>query len=663
MEAVGKLPDSRHVRVDLDVHFVGETIRSDLALARKLELLFPNVAFAKIKATRNGKFTSYYADLNADDFLIFIDETNIGAFSDYTIIPKGFTVIPSTEGSRFNFTFDEHFPQPIDIKKPDPTTHDLVLEMKKGPDQFDPPARGLIGFNLLGNQNKLIEILQHFGLKDRITMASRGSPSDPTLRICLKQELGEVADIINDRPLKIYEASEQSKAAFNNRDIWVHAMIDPGIRPKRVHIEGAGGRMSIKTLVHLLSYHGDITAPLEAETWADDGPLAGILTGSYSCMMRIKLNFGYIFDNYNAFKITYQGQPITCSTCYGLHRASHCDRKDESRRDLLHLHVQGWKRLVNFTDLDDNVTKTISDTPNAILEDYASKYGIAPGDDREHSAAEAITGPELDGDPANEDGEPAEPASMPGPTTSPSASMEKDASPTTEAIVPGDIDTVVTQDDEKSDATALGTGATDTTGTSDDEESDATAPSTIDRTPTTTATTSTTTAAATASTAPMTTTTTETTTTTITTTAGPVTAAAAAANATPTTTADKTVTILSDSPDDDSDLSTSTPKKSKRKAASPAEKSIKVTGSGQKKPQYADKERKLFRSELKSLQLEGSKKPMSKVGKEKMRRGIDIILEKYQAKLFRNPDGHDPGSEDCWRDMNLEADSARQLLN
>ena len=86
-------------RVVLNVDFVGEKIRSEWGLKKRLNPLFPDIYFSGMKVERRGADYYYHVDLDQDNFCGFVDHENIGGFSDYSIEAVGYLAILPNNGT------------------------------------------------------------------------------------------------------------------------------------------------------------------------------------------------------------------------------------------------------------------------------------------------------------------------------------------------------------------------------------------------------------------------------------------------------------------------------------------------------------------------------------------------------------------------------------
>ena len=100
----------------------------------------------------------------------------------------------------------------------------------------------------------------------------------------------------------------------------------------------------------------------------------------------------------------------------------------------------------------------------------------------------------------------------------------------------------------------------------------------------------------------------------------------------------------------------------KRKPDSPVGGTNKKTGSGRKKAFHAERDEAVFRYELKEIETY-SRNKTSTVKKQKAKKDVDILLEKYNDKMFNNPKGSDPKAQEHWKKMTKEAERVKALLD
>ena len=100
----------------------------------------------------------------------------------------------------------------------------------------------------------------------------------------------------------------------------------------------------------------------------------------------------------------------------------------------------------------------------------------------------------------------------------------------------------------------------------------------------------------------------------------------------------------------------------KKRSGSPLSNNAKTTGSGKKKAVFAEKIKSQFLTELKKLKLEATTAGTSTVKKEKIKKNINILTEKYELLMFNNEAGHDPTAEEHWDNMTKEAEATKNAL-
>jgi hypothetical protein len=361
------LEEENFFTLNLDIYFRAEILRGDLAFERKMRALFEDINFCECKTERQGGHTLYRVVLDKENFTNFVNHKSYGVFEDdYTVTVLGFNI-----NFRDNMTAYRAPDSPIKkasyaeaLKKG--SENNLTIMVRKGRDPIDQPARGLHTFNILSDMNEILRVLNHFNINGKVSQVSRATPSLPSLEIQLTSTLLQMMTdgIINKEPLMIYKPTPQSELT-GCTELWAHAETLQGTSPKRVTIEGAGGRVDIEDLKHELSYSGEVLGELIPQTWANEGPLAGVLNGDLVLYMRLDLQFNWVFVNNHAFKCIYTGQSLQCSVCYSWeHKAGACGRRGESRRDLLRQYQSKWKRQVAYAVRGGAGTDTA--TPTAI---------------------------------------------------------------------------------------------------------------------------------------------------------------------------------------------------------------------------------------------------------------------------------------------------------
>ena len=313
--------------------------------------------------------------LDKENFINFVNHKSYGVFEDdYTVTVLGFHI---------NFKDDTSAYRAPDspIKKASyaealkkGAENNLTIMVRKGSNPTDQPARGLHTFNILSDMNEILRVLNHFNINGKVSKVSRATPSLPSLEILLTSTLLQLMNdgIITKEPLMIYKPTPQSEQT-GCTELWAHAETIQGTSPKRVIIEGAGGRVDKEELKHELSFSGEVLGELIPQTWTNEGPLAGVLNGDFVAHMRLDLEVNWVFVNNHAFKCVYNGQSMQCTFCYSWeHRAGVCERRGESRRDLQHQYQSKWRRQVAYTARgvmevpSTPTTDTATATPTAI---------------------------------------------------------------------------------------------------------------------------------------------------------------------------------------------------------------------------------------------------------------------------------------------------------
>ena len=357
-------------RVVLNVDFIGEKIRSEWGLKKRLNPLFPDIYFSGMKVERRGADYYYHVDLDQDNFCGFVDHENIGGFSDYSIEAVGYLAILPNNGT--NEESIRTWPvQTQQEEEQDGDPDNLTIILRKGTDEFDSQARGMQGFNLLSETNIILKLMNHFDLTGKVEMVSRGNPGDPTLKVKLK-EGQDLTGAWLAGPICLLETSTQTKEALGSFDIYAH-LVRKGPQAKRVSIEGSGGRIEDDDLLHILSFQGEVLTPLVREVWAYDGPLAGVQTGTVTCIMKIRHEFNFIMHNSLRLKVNYAGQGVQCSICFGPHRAALCSLRESNWREMADNYYFSWVHKVGFKERTRGLSA--KDTPAEILDDFENVYG------------------------------------------------------------------------------------------------------------------------------------------------------------------------------------------------------------------------------------------------------------------------------------------------
>ena len=136
-----KVEEGTIFRVLLEVDFIGERVRSEWGLAKRLNPLFPDINFSDMKVERRGAGFYYHVDLDQDNFCGFVDHENLGEFSDYSIQAIGYLAIPPNNGETENSmrTWPAP-PQPEPKQDDDPENLMATIVLRKGKEEFDVQA-------------------------------------------------------------------------------------------------------------------------------------------------------------------------------------------------------------------------------------------------------------------------------------------------------------------------------------------------------------------------------------------------------------------------------------------------------------------------------------------------------------------------------------------
>ena len=629
------LEDGRLYTLDILAKFRGEIIRSEPAFRKKLSNLFDwNIEFRDVRVTKKGGRQQFQTVMDKSNFLAFRNSPSYGCFEgDYDVLIKGFHINPLNDEGPVTVPDSPVKLASYADKVKTGSENELTITIRSGPEATDPPARGLTGFNILNDMNEMVKLLEHFNLLGQVTQVSKLTPGIPTLEIKLKDTLQNMVnqDIITKEPLMLYKPSPQSLAAGSTA-LYAHVRIDAGLLPRRILIEGVGGRVDMSELKHILSYHGEIMTDLQPQVWARDGPLKDIENGDIACSIKLKIELGFIIMNNNAFKVSYPGQAIQCSNCYGwTHRAGACDRREENRRDLLHEHLNKWKRQVNYQPMkDDNLTPTkdINQPPTSEerVENPSTEETLTndPNNDQTLFHPTAIPSPILPAQTKSNvpTGNEKPPVTKNKPHDQPSFSAIP-SNKALEAVTIGpDLHTLPT----KNNSNDLPPPISPSTPIRGQEQSSTPLKPNITQD-----------------------------------------SASPKLNKNMFSTPTK---ILHDYKDtyeaneklEDNDDGWITCNKGKRKSESPLSGAEKTTGSGKKKIKFAEKTKTAFLDDLKKIEAVTENKKTNIVKKEKAKKNIDILLESYEEKLFRNPDGKDPTAEEHWIEMKKAAGRVKSIL-
>ena len=337
--------------LDLNVHFRGETIRTESQLFDKLEILFDGVCYRTLKVTRAGNDMKYQAVVDKENFLLLMRHRNYGDFDgDYRFLVSGFHENEGEDQEVFR-TPDTPLKLAPQDNIIDGLDDEITVTMRRGRDPTDRPARGMQSFNLLKDPSEVLRILEHFDLYDKVTRCTKATPQRPTLQVQLKAPVGELFDGNSYKaPLLVYNPTSQSEEG-GATPLYAHIHLTSEIMPRRVVIDGIFGMVDLESVKHRLSYHGELVSDLEPMMW-NDPRLENLPNGDICVFMKIKFEFNFLLFGKDSYKVTYQNQPQQCSVCYSFdHRTNSCDRRHLGRVSLHFDYLQKWKRLVGFTEL------------------------------------------------------------------------------------------------------------------------------------------------------------------------------------------------------------------------------------------------------------------------------------------------------------------------
>lgn len=337
--------------LDLDIHFKGELIRNEHQLWNKLETLFDGVSFKTLKVTRLGNDLKHQAVVDKENFLLFIRHKNYGDFEgDYMCLISSFHENIGDDKSVF-LTPDTPLRLAPQDNIIDGLDDELTITMRRGQDPTDRPARGMQSFHLLTDPPEVFRILKHFKLDDKVRRCTKATPQRPTLQVQLKAPVVELFDgNFYKSPCLVYQPTRQTEEGGATA-LWAHIHLTSETLPKRVIIDGIHGMVDLKSVKHRLSYHGELVSDLEPMMWKDPFP-TDIPNGDLCVFMKIKIEFNFLLFGKDSYKVTYQNQPPQCSVCYSFeHRTASCDKRNLGRVSLHFEYLQKWKRLVGFEEL------------------------------------------------------------------------------------------------------------------------------------------------------------------------------------------------------------------------------------------------------------------------------------------------------------------------
>ena len=100
----------------------------------------------------------------------------------------------------------------------------------------------------------------------------------------------------------------------------------------------------------------------------------------------------------------------------------------------------------------------------------------------------------------------------------------------------------------------------------------------------------------------------------------------------------------------------------KRKAESPKENEIKKSGSGRKKGHFAERTKSSFFTEHIKKHDEAASVGDSVVRKEKLKRELTTMEDKYYRLMFDNISGSDPEANENWNEIKKALSDTRSLL-
>lgn len=349
------LSDELLYTLDVIAVFKGENIRSEEQLSRKMEVLFDNVSVVNVMVVRDGWNTRFKMVVDKQNFMNLIRHDNFGSFEDdYDFLISDFH--PNLEGNTSCYRAPDTPLKMVErFNQVDGHNKELTITIRRGMDPTDKPAFGMKTFNLMSDPREAIKVLEHFDLVGKIARVTKATPQRPTLQVKLTASVLETFDLNNYMdPCPIYRPSPQSVEA-GETELWAHLHRSGDNQRKRLIIEGVDGVADLDEIKHRLSYHGEMLTDLEPRYWeSNDDELAGfykIPNGDYSVFMKLNIELNFVIIGRDSFRVTYQNQTPQCSYCMSwLHRIGQCDRKHLGRSALQQDYQLKWMRLVGYEE-------------------------------------------------------------------------------------------------------------------------------------------------------------------------------------------------------------------------------------------------------------------------------------------------------------------------
>ena len=627
------LEDNALYSINIDAFFKGEIIRSDQSFMMKLESLFHGVRVRSAKVTRIGDRTEYQAVVDKDAFLSLIRHNSYGVFrGDYRLEITDFCV---NEGDII-VTPESPLKLAPAKKEVDGLDQELTITMRRGKEPTDRPAPGMQTFNLMTDPNEVFRILEHFELEGKVTRCTKATPQRPTLQIRLTDSVEKLfTEEYHKEPCLVYNPSPQS-VATGATQLWAHMHISSQNLPKRVVIEGIDGLVDLEEVKHRLSYQGEVISDLEKMVWKDPQMrFTNVANGDICVFMKIRVEFNYLLFGRDSYKVSYQNQPLQCSICYSFsHRATSCDKRHIGRATLHFDYLSKWKRQVGFIERRSRHRSSSSsespDGENASGDDGSNE---SDGEPDAKSLDDTVVNNQGSGNAQEAQTENDLRSSVRLDISSPAQILEKfeEAYETADEKEIDDANKTVTVDENAREEPV----DAEKDGASEKVKPSAQAVEVSDELPTDSAN------------------------------EGweQVKPRKYRSSRSSGNDSDSSYNSAPDATNATSQKGTSTrTQNKKRKPDSPKENNIKHTGSGRKKAHFAEKTKSVFYVERNKKHDEALDAGNSVVKKEKLKRDLTSMEEKYYKLLFENETGSDPDAKENWDEIKRALSETRDLL-
>ena len=594
--------------LDLKLDRSWEPIRSEAQLSYKMNSLFKGICIRDATVINFEDNIFHQIVVDKPNFLEIIRHRNYGDQDDCVGI-NDFVVYGADDD-------DENVLKKIRTSTSiDGLGKEITVTIRRGNDPMDSPARGLQTYNIMAEQKTVIKILKHFKIDDKITRVTKCTPARPFLSIGLTEPL--LLDDQYKHPCLIFDP-EPSET--DSSQLWAHLHSTREDQPKRMIIEGIYGVVDLKEVEHRLNYQGDILSNLEPLTWNDDGEdcLSGIPNGNIKLDINLKYEINFIIFGKDAFRVSYPGQAQCCSVCFSWqHRASECDRKQEGRDKLRREYLQKWKKIVNFRERSSE-DPSANSAVNPVNSDSNNTDERSSNDPSANPTVNPVNMDNNTVDGNLDNVEPSEPIQLN--LSSPGDILDKfeKVYEEVEARMEAGAEKLDNDDNEKFDG-----NATDPDDNEDSEKEHSPNLKPDDE--------------------------------------GWMQVKNKKHKA-----GRRSSASLSSSPASTDDEEHKTTKESlekgnKRKSDSPREKSIKQTGSGRKIGSYAQKTKDDFTAEISKLNLDSIGN--SRVKREKFKRNLNGIEQKYYKLMFENESGAaDPDANDYWDEIKNTLEGKRKIV-